>query len=106
MKIRLLKPILVEGTKKGSIGEIIDVSETRANQLIRKAIAIPANDPKKIDHSKKAGPVPPTLMPQDGTHTGEEAQSSVLPVDQAQEEPAKASKRSSRKRKATKKSKS
>jgi hypothetical protein len=106
MKVRVLKPVIVEGTTRASRGQIIDVSETRGNQLIRKGIAIPSNDPKKIDKTKKAGPVPPTSTPQSGIPTGEEAQSSALPQDPVQEEPVTVSKRSSRRKKATKKSKS
>jgi hypothetical protein len=98
MKVRVLKPVIVEGTQRAMRGNIIEVSEMRANQLIRKGIAIPASDPKKVDRSKKAGPVPPTSQPQSGIHTGEEQPSSVLPQDQAQEEQPKTSKRSSRRR--------
>jgi hypothetical protein len=98
MKVRVLKPVIVEGTQRATRGNIIEVSDMRANQLIRKGIAIPASDPKKIDRSKKAGPIPPTLQPQTGIPTGEEQPSSVLPQDQVQEEVLKTSKRSSRRK--------
>lgn len=109
--IRLLKPVIIDGTNRAKCGESIQVpqqiSQDRANKLVRKGLAIPVSQNKDIDKTvRKVGPVPPTEQPQDGTHTGEEQQSSVLDQDQAPKKRRRTYKKSSKDTKASKRSKS